>query len=350
MPAEEGGVVQYELRQQVIEPKRRAFQHLVDRYGDRAASRYLEGSIDVQPREHFHYRPLWDPEHEIYDEAFSALRLADPYSFLDPRQYYYATYTQARAAHQEAFTRSLSYVVDRGLLGGLAEGWQRLLARTVVPLRHYESGAELVSAAASRFAYGTTIEQCASFAAFDRIASAQSLSRIGLALGGDTDAVLLEAKAAWLEAPALQGVRKAVEELLVEPDWAVGLLGLDLVDSMLYPMLFRELDEHALLEGASAYGLLAQHFTAWFEDQRRWLDALMRTWVHDPTHGEANRRVLQGITARWLPVARVAVGAIAREAGECLGAPQLATAGGLLADGVEARMAAALSATEQGSA
>lgn len=343
-------MVQYELRQQVVEPRRRAFQHLVERYGDRPASRYLEASVDVQPREHFHYRPLWDPAHELYDEGFTALRLEDPYTFLDPRQYYYATYTQARASHQEAFTRSLGYVTERGLLAGLPEGWHNVLTRIVVPLRHYESGAELISAAASRFAYGTTIEQCASFAAFDRIASAQSLSRIGLALGGDTDATLLEAKAAWLEAPALQGARRAVEELLVEPDWVVGLVGLDLLDSALYPLLFRELDERALLEGASAYGLLAQHFAAWFDDQRRWLDALVRTWVQDPTHGDANRLALEQLVARWLPVARGAVGAIAREAGECLGAAALGGLGDVLADGVEARMAAALSSAPEGSA
>ena len=54
--------MEYELRQQVIEPRRKTFQNLVDRYGDKPASRYLEASIDIQPTENFHYRPLWEPE------------------------------------------------------------------------------------------------------------------------------------------------------------------------------------------------------------------------------------------------------------------------------------------------
>jgi hypothetical protein len=51
--------VQYELRYQVIEPKRHAYQNVIDRLGDQPASRYLEATLDVQPRENFHYRPTW---------------------------------------------------------------------------------------------------------------------------------------------------------------------------------------------------------------------------------------------------------------------------------------------------
>jgi len=84
--------VQFELRTQVVEPQRKTFQHLVDRYGDRPASRYEEGTIDLQGTANFHYRPLWGPDKEIYDPAYSVFTLTDPYSFVDPRQYYYAPY------------------------------------------------------------------------------------------------------------------------------------------------------------------------------------------------------------------------------------------------------------------
>ena len=84
--------MQFELRPQVIEPQRKTFQHLIDRYGDRPASRYEEGTIDLQATANYHYRPLWGPDKEIYDPAYSVLRLTDAYSFVDPRQYYYAPY------------------------------------------------------------------------------------------------------------------------------------------------------------------------------------------------------------------------------------------------------------------
>jgi len=37
--------------------KRQTYQNVIDRLGDQPVSRYLEGTLDVQPREHFHYRP-----------------------------------------------------------------------------------------------------------------------------------------------------------------------------------------------------------------------------------------------------------------------------------------------------
>jgi phenol hydroxylase P1 protein len=63
--------VQFELRTQVIEPQRKTFHHLIDRYGDRPASRYEEGTIDLQATANYHYRPLWGPDKEIYDPAYS---------------------------------------------------------------------------------------------------------------------------------------------------------------------------------------------------------------------------------------------------------------------------------------
>ena len=107
--------MQYELRTQVIEPRRKTFTNLTERYGDRPATRYEEGSVDVQATANFHYRPLWDPTHEIYDPEYSALRLTDPYSFVDPRQFYYAPYVTSRAHLHEAFGSTLPYLENRDL-------------------------------------------------------------------------------------------------------------------------------------------------------------------------------------------------------------------------------------------
>ncbi len=77
--------MQIELRTQVIEPQRKTFQHIIDRYGDRPSTRYEEGTIDLQSTVNFHYKPLWAPDKDIYSPDFSVLKLTDPYSFMDPR-------------------------------------------------------------------------------------------------------------------------------------------------------------------------------------------------------------------------------------------------------------------------
>lgn len=304
--------MQYELRYQVIEPKRNTYQYLIDRYGDQPASRYLEASIDVEPRENFHYRPTWAPDRELYDARFSALRLTDPYTFTDPRQYYYSTYVSARASHHEEFANTLDYIQKRDLLAKMSAAWRTVVATAVVPLRHYESGAQLTTVAGARFANGTTIEQCCTFAAFDRIGNAQQLSRIGIALGAGTADILTAAKREWLEGAHLQPLRELLEHAMVADDWAEGVLAVDLVDSFIYPLVFAGLDEVALTGGGAAFSLLAQHFASWYADQRRWLDALQTVWATDPDHGEANRAELQRIQDTWLPQAQQAAMAVAK--------------------------------------
>lgn len=303
--------MQYELRQQVIEPLRPTFTPLIKRYGNRPATRYEEGSVDIQPIENFHYRPLWDPAHEIYDETYSVLRLTDPYSFTDPRQYYYTPYVTHRAALHEAFGKTLDYVAGRQLLDRLPADWRAVVADVLLPLRFYESGAQLLLVNGARFAYGTTVEQCLSYAAFDRIGNAQLISRIGIAFGGNTDTALAPTKQAWLGAGHLQGLRRLVEELLIEPDWAAAMIAVDLTDQLLYPLLTGHLDEAALLSGAGAYSLVTQHLATWFADNRKWVDALVAAWLADDGHGAANRQALREMTGRYLPRAAEAVTAFA---------------------------------------
>lgn len=291
--------MQYELRSQVIEPKRQTYQNIIDRLGDQPASRYLEATLDVEPRENFHYRPTWAQDRELYDERYSALRLGDPYRFLDPRQLYYTPYVTNRAALHEAFGKTLGYLEERDLLATLPDAWGVVLTDVVVPLRHYESGAQLVTVAGARFATGTSIEQCCTFAAFDRMGNAQMLSRVGIAMGAGTADVLARAKEAWLDDDHLQPLRRLVEEVMVVDDWAEGLLVVDMVDSLVYPLLYRGLDEEALLSGAGAFSLFAQHPNGWFADQRRWIDALVGTWLDDEDHGEQNRTELARIAGTW---------------------------------------------------
>ncbi len=330
----------YELRTNVIEPTRNTFSYLVERFGDRPATRYQEASFNVQPRENFHYRPTWDPAHELYDPDYTALKLTDPYSYTDPRQYFYTPFVAAASERYESFGQTLKYVEDRRLLDRLPENWQTVCTGFVIPLRHYESGAQLISINAARFAYGTTVAQPAAFAAMDRIGNAQLHSLIGLAVSGGGPDALAEAKKNWLYSAPVQGLRRTMEELLVEDDWAAGLVGLDLVDRLLYPLLFDHLDDRALYRGAMAYSLFARHFHDWFGNHRKWLDALFKAWTKDPQHGAANAKVLAGIADRWYPPACAAVRSFAEGLAESAGSVTILSA----ADRGAAELAATLAA------
>ena len=136
--------MQYELHAQVIEPKRKTFDNPVARYGDRPTSRYEEGSIDIQAKENFHFRPLWAPDKEIYHETFSVMRLTDPYSFTHPRQYYYAPYVTSRAAMFDAFSATLDYLEERGMFDRLPRAGPGCSRLWCCRFRHSESAAQRV--------------------------------------------------------------------------------------------------------------------------------------------------------------------------------------------------------------
>ena len=74
----------------------------------------------------------------------------------------------------DAVASTLDYLGSRDLLSRLPDSWSALMAELLVPLRHYESGAQMISCDVTRFGFGTTITQCAGFAAFDRIGNAQA--------------------------------------------------------------------------------------------------------------------------------------------------------------------------------
>lgn len=309
----------YELRTNTIEPRRNTYAPLVERFGDKAASRYQEGSYRTQAEENFHYRPFWSPEHELFDPNYTVLKLADPYDYADPRQYYYAPYVANRAEDYESFGRTLKYAEDRNLLAGLPENWLALVTSAFLPLRHYEAGAELIFINGARFAWGTTLAQAMAFSAFDRIGNAQLHSMIGLAVGSGGVSALDEAKQAWMEGEHLQPLRKYVELALVEKDYAVSLIAIDLIDAQLYPLMHTHTDEHALTGGAAAVSLLGQHFTSWYGDQKKWLDALIQAWTSDAEHGPANQAALASMVHDRLDSSAAAVTSIAAHIDDALG-------------------------------
>ena len=314
----------YELRTLVIEPKRRTYRHVQERVGDRAPTRYEEATIGVQSLEGFHYRPLWAPDRDLYDPAWSRLRVSDPDAFLDPRQFYYGSYVMNRAQRTDALGQMVQFVQERDLASMLPDRWIDVLAGVVIPLRHYEAGANLISINAARFAWGAPIGTAAAFSAMDRLANAQLLTEGGLSLpprvrrAGGTE-WLATIKQAWIEHPAHQPARKMIEELLIEPDWAVGLVALDLADSLIFPLLFSHLVERAFTEGVSYYSLPAPFVWQWYQEQAKWLGVLRQTWLDDPEHGETNAAALADIARQWRPSALGAARALAGRIDELMG-------------------------------
>jgi phenol hydroxylase P1 protein len=291
----------YDLSPKVIEPRRLAFDNLVKRYGPREATRYEEGTIDVQQQDNFHYRPLWNPTVEIFDPGMTQLKLEDWYSFLDPRSYYYAPYNQVRNKAMEVLDGELAYAAERGLLERLNREWREVILSYLLPLRHYEYGGNLVMAYVSRFAYGTSIEQCASFNTFDKMANSQVLTKLCLLLPSP-DQLLEETKQRWLNAAHLQPLRELVEQCWLIKDWSEAIVVQNLLlDNLLYALLYNEFDKVALDNGMVAVTFIHKYLTDWLKDNSRWTNVLIEAYLNDSKNEEANRAILQGWIDQWTP-------------------------------------------------
>lgn len=306
--------MQIDLRTVSIEPLRNTFDHLARRFGDKPASRYQEGSYDIQAAENLHYRPTWDPEQALYDTSITKIVMKDWYALKDPRQYYYSTYTLARARQQDTTEANFNFVESRGLDAMLPEDLKRIALNVLVPLRHAAWGANMHNTFICGYGFGTTFTQPCMYHAMDQLGIAQYLSRLGLLLG-DTEA-LTEGKTAWLEGEAWQPLRRYVEDCLVLRDPLELFVAQNAaLDGILYPLVYeRIVDDFLSVRGASAVAMLTQFMTDWFGETRKWVDSVLRTVASE---SEPNRLVLQEWTKKWsdrsaaamLPIVELALGA-----------------------------------------
>ncbi|MGD0472393.1 MAG: aromatic/alkene monooxygenase hydroxylase subunit beta [Candidatus Velthaea sp.] len=283
--------------------------------GDKPASRYQEATFDMQASVNFHYKPLWDERFELHDKARTAIVMNDWYALLDPRQFYYGTYTQSRAKLSEQFDRSCGFVEKLGALDALPSPWREMLCEYLLPLRHYEWGANMNNCRITDEGYGTAITQATMYATMDRLGLAQMISRIGLLVDGNTGDRLAQAKQRWMDDAFWQPMRRLVEDTLVVSDWFELLLAQDFVmDGLVYPLWFTDFDERGRTHDATAMTLLGEAFLEWFADTSRWIDAVLKVAAAE---SDANRALL----SRWFVDWRLrAVDAVAPLADEVLDA------------------------------
>jgi phenol hydroxylase P1 protein len=299
--------MQVDIKTTSVTQLRQTFSHVARHLGsDKAASRYQEASLNLQSTANFHYRPLWDPERELYDVRRTLIQMKDWYAFKDPRQYYYGSYTITRSRQQDTMEKNIEFVDKRGLLRDLPEATRTAMIFALVPMRHLEWGANLNNCYVTAYGYGTAITQATMFHGMDRLGLAQYLSRIGLLLDGNSGESLSTAKTLWMEHAAWQPLRRVVEKSMVCEDWFELFVTQNLVlDGLLHPLVFRHFEPRVSAEHGPALSLLTEFMTMWFDESSRWVDATIKTAAAE---SPANAQRLSG----WIAASRAEVVAALR--------------------------------------
>ena len=289
-----------------IEQRRTTFDNVAEKLGEgKVPSRYQEVMIGVQQEEVFHYRPTWDPEHEVFDADRTAIKMQDFDDLTDPRHYYYGTYVIQRSKQQESLEKNFSMVEKRGLLTALDAGLREKIRKVIIPFRHVEWGANNNNLFIAAYGFGTPMPIAADFQGMDRLGNAQYLTRIGLVLSGNDPEVLDQAKSEWLDDPMWQPLRKVIEDSFVLKDWfELHLLQNFLLDGVLHPLLFEHFDTEVVNGGGTALAMLTEFFVEWYGEAVRWTDHTIKTAAGESAE---NRALLTGWRDKWLPEVRNAV-------------------------------------------
>jgi phenol/toluene 2-monooxygenase (NADH) P1/A1 len=308
-----------EIKTARIEPVRQNFGRVARRFGaDTPVSRYQEASFDLQPAANFHYRPLWDPQRELYDASRTAVVMADWDSLKDPRQFYYGSYVIQRSRLQEAAEKNFEFVEKNQLVAAWSDEL-RQRARHLLPLRHLEWAANQANCFVTAYGFGSALTQATMFQTMDRLAMAQYLSRIGLLMDSNTGDALHQAKADWMDLPAWQGLRRLAEGLMAEKDWFRVWLTQNLVlDALVHPVAYERSLWLAESSGGVSLVMLLDFMSTWMAETQKWVDSVVQTVVRaNPT----NATLLND----WVAQARVTtLGALAPVA-QALHGPELGT-------------------------
>lgn len=297
-----------DLRTVSITPLRQTFDSIAARIGsDKPASRYQEATLDVQSDANFHYRPLWDPEHDIYDATRTALKMNDWYAFKDPRQFYYGTYTLARARMQETAEGDFDFVETRGLAASYPAAAKELALEVLLPLRHVEWGANMNNASMCAYGYGAAITQPCLFNAMDHLGMAQYLTRVGLLL--DEVAALDTAKQAWLVEAQWQQLRHYVEDTFVLKDWFELFIAQNLVlNGLLYPLIYQHFDSALSAQAGPVVSMLTRFQNEWYAETNKWVNATLKIAAGESIE---NQQLLSGWTKTYRDRAITALAPIA---------------------------------------
>ena len=303
-----------DLQAREIQPLRNTFSHVARYVGDdKPATRYQEATFGAQATSNFHYRPTWDPEYELFDASRSKVVLADWYCLKDPRQFYYGTWTMARARQQDAMESSYQFVESRDLINKMPDELREKVCQVLIPLRHVAWGGNMNNCMIAAYGYGTAFTAPASLHAMDELGVAQYITRLGLAL--DEPSVLDAGKEAWLKAPQWQAMRHLVEDSFVVRDPFEIFVAQNLaIDGLLYPLIFGHfIDDHVALNGGTAVSMLSAFMVEWHEESTRWVDAVVKTAAAE---SEANKTLINEWTQAWskrmhdalVPIAQMALG------------------------------------------
>ena len=278
------------------------------------ATLYEDVTVDVQPDPARHLLQGWIMSFAdgtpSFSEKATAVRSSDWHIFRAPDQEWSRTHYQ-RQSHIE---NTIKMVVDNarsdGAPGRFDPGWVGVLQNHFGALKHAEFGLGVALMKAQRDGMTQMINNTILTNASYKLRLSQDitlyLGDIGLDIALDGEA----GKRMWLNDPAWQGVRKVIEAILAAGDHIEIYFAVNVVFEALVGELFRS---GFIMRAGPVHNdfVTPAVVSAAASDYRQNLAntaTLLALLNGDASHGAANKKVMQGWLAKYVPLCTQAVG------------------------------------------
>lgn len=274
------------------------------------ATTYEDVTFDVQPDPERHLSQGWiygfGDGPGGYPLDWTTLKSSDWHQFRDPNEEWEQTIFRNNANIVRQVQQNLANAKLAGAYSSWTPNWTTFVARDLGAWMHAEHGLGLhVFTAAQRSAPTNMINNAMCVNSAHKLRFAQDLALYNLDLsefieGFDGDVH----RETWQSDPVWQGVRKNVELLTAEGDWAEALFATNVVFEQLVGVLFRS---HLVMQIAARNGdyVTPGVVGSGEHDYSRDLGysrALFTMLARDAEHGAANRAEMARWVAKWEPV------------------------------------------------
>jgi propane monooxygenase small subunit len=276
----------------------------------RRATLYEDVTVDVQPDPERHLTQGWIYGFADgpggYPKEWTALKSSDWHEFLDPNEEWEQTIYRNNASAVRQVSQNLANARAEHVFARWNRSWIKVVERHVGAWAHAEHGIGMhVYTACQRDAPTNMINNALAVGAAHKLRFAQDLILYNLDISEELQDFDGSAhRTAWQEDRVWQGVRENVERLTAIRDWAEAFFATALVFEPLVGELFRShfVMQSAALQGDFVTPSLIGVGEADAHREERGARHLFELLVNDPEHGDANRALLQGWLATWVPV------------------------------------------------
>jgi NAD(P)H-flavin reductase/ferredoxin len=278
----------------------------------RRATLYEDVTVDTQPSIHRHLARGWPLSFAdgrgTWNDASTALTSDDWFAFRDPGQQWERPFYQAGAAVEAQLESALTSAAEQGLIDDFAPEWVRFLQTNLQIPAFVEHGLWFALATAARDCLSDSVATCVCLQAAHKQRSAQAIVLYAMDLERrlGTELPIDAARQAFLTDAAWQPTRRYLERLAATPDWGEVLIAANLCfEPTVGTLIRRELGtRRAAASGDVVTPVLARAATQEWEWARAWTVALVRFLL------PANRTVIDGWVADWMPQALEACAAL----------------------------------------